>query len=577
MVVVWIILLPILTLGQTTVKVKSDLPPQEGNLNMAVQAAITAGTLSNTIFELEAYGYYVLTGTISVPAGMTLRITAPDPGTTQTTAPPQIVWSATGGVNTNFNFEVFGNISLKNVWLRYANTTGAQVGSSLQIQDDPLATAQLGTFENVIFDYAPCPPNASGAVGITTKRFKGVFKNCYFKNCIDHHLRYYGRALSFPFNTEGWHTLSVLFENCTFANIGYVYMQEGGQYSDNVRFNHCTFLNVVMFPLQSGWWYKAAVTNSIFVNCFMFGLNPSQLGTGDPNGATMRIDSVKNFGFTVPFTEEDRRILFANNSYFIDPWLVDWMANNPYSQKLRRERRDDEIPIQQPMLSPATLVFFEGKDQAGKKLFPYMNKTNIHENANPGFVLPPYAEADVKDFLRRKWDDNSQHNWAWKTNNDFIGLWPLEESLAYSNPTLKTAGMGGFPLGDLRWWPTEFAQWKTQAQAEYDKITDMMEKGLTSVQDISGTEIPTDYVLSQNYPNPFNPTTKIEYSIPNAGYVSLKIFNTLGQEVSTLFEGFQNAGKYIADFDGSKLASGVYLYKLQSNGISITKKLVLMK
>ncbi len=115
------------------------------------------------------------------------------------------------------------------------------------------------------------------------------------------------------------------------------------------------------------------------------------------------------------------------------------------------------------------------------------------------------------------------------------------------------------------------------SKTEYDFITNWRDQLVTSVNEISENEIPTDYVLSQNYPNPFNPTTKIEYSIPVAGNVSLKIYNTLGQEVATLFNGFQNAGKYVADFDGSKLASGVYLYKLQSNGVSISKKLVLMK
>ncbi|NMB83215.1 MAG: hypothetical protein GYA14_15510, partial [Ignavibacteria bacterium] len=104
------VLLPFLIHGQTVVKVASDNPPSEGNLNKAVTAAITAGTLNNTVFELEPYGYYVLTGTIGVPAGMTLTITAPAPGTTQATAPPQVVWSGTGGLNRDYQFEVFGNI-----------------------------------------------------------------------------------------------------------------------------------------------------------------------------------------------------------------------------------------------------------------------------------------------------------------------------------------------------------------------------------------------------------------------------------------------------------------------------------
>jgi hypothetical protein len=567
------VMLPVSIYGQTVVQVPSDFTG-EGNLNNAVQTAINSGTLSNTIFELEPFGYYILTGTIVVPVGQHLQIVAPKPGNTQTTAPPQIVWTASGGVTTDFNFEVYGSITMKNVWLRYANTAGVQIGSSLQIQNNPDPNAQeTAYFEGVIFDYSQVPSNASGAVGITADHFVGTFKNCYFRNCTDVHFRYYGRALSFPFSTVGWHTDSVLFENCTFANIGYVYMQEGGEYGDNVHFNHCTFLNTVMFTLQSGWWWKMFVTNSIFVNPFMFGNIPAQTGDGDPNGSTVRIDSIASFNFQVPFTEQDRRILFANNSHYYEAWLVDWMANNPYSQFLRANRRDDEIPVPQPMLSPQTLEFFAAN--------PFMNTANLYDNTNPAFLIPPTNEDSLKDFLRRKWEDNTDIEWSYNSNSGWYQTWPLPENLSYTNTTLKTAAMGGFSLGDLyHWWPDQYTAWKAQSEAEYERIFTWLETGndpaTTAIEPISGS-VPANFTLSQNYPNPFNPTTQIKYSVPRASQVSLKVYNTLGQEVATIFEGAQQAGNYLVTFDGSGLTSGVYLYKLQSGSVSIARKFILMK
>ena len=457
---IFLVVLSIMVSGlgfaQTTVTVVSDLTNgTEGNLNTAIQAAITANTLSKTVFQLQAYGYYILTGTISVPSGTTLTIQGPAPGTTQATALPQIVWTASGSPDTRFNFAVNGNISLKNLWIMYANATGTQVGSSLSIQDDPLAVAQRGTFEDVIFDYSPCPANAAGSVSVECKNFIGNFKNCYWKNCIDSHLKYYGRAVSFPFSTTGWHTDSLTFENCTFANIGYVIMQEGGEYTDVLRMNHCTFLDVVMFPLESGWWYKLSVTNSLFVNCEMLGVVPSALGTGDPTGNTLRIDSISTFGFTVPWGEQDRRILFTTSAHFLDPWLISWMSSNPYSQSLHLNRHDSDIPVPMPMLSPNTIRFFDTTAN-GKKVFPYMNRASLYDSINPGFKAPPTDTGLVKAFLYRKWNDNTDTNWAWRPYNSISGTWPLVENLSYTNATLQKAAMGGYPVGDLyRWWPTQ--------------------------------------------------------------------------------------------------------------------------
>lgn len=89
--------------------------------------------------------------------------------------------------------------------------------------------------------------------------------------------------------------------------------------------------------------------------------------------------------------------------------------------------------------------------------------------------------------------------------------------------------------------------------------------------------VPEDFELSQNYPNPFNPTTRIKYSVPKNGFLSLKVFNLFGEEVATLFEGLRQSGNYEAMVDGQHLASGVYVYRLQSGNLSISKKFVLVK
>jgi hypothetical protein len=90
-------------------------------------------------------------------------------------------------------------------------------------------------------------------------------------------------------------------------------------------------------------------------------------------------------------------------------------------------------------------------------------------------------------------------------------------------------------------------------------------------------EIPQKFTLNQNYPNPFNPNTKIEYTLPTAVKVSLKIFNLLGQVVATLVDEKQEANTYVKEFDASMLSSGIYFYQLQAGNFNATKKMVLMK
>jgi hypothetical protein len=89
--------------------------------------------------------------------------------------------------------------------------------------------------------------------------------------------------------------------------------------------------------------------------------------------------------------------------------------------------------------------------------------------------------------------------------------------------------------------------------------------------------IPKEFQLFQNYPNPFNPTTSIIYDVPRSSKVVLKIYNSLGQEVKTLVNDVQNAGKYTVTFNASNIASGMYFYRIQADGFTSIKKMLLLK
>jgi hypothetical protein len=93
----------------------------------------------------------------------------------------------------------------------------------------------------------------------------------------------------------------------------------------------------------------------------------------------------------------------------------------------------------------------------------------------------------------------------------------------------------------------------------------------------SGSELPKVYSLSQNYPNPFNPVTKINFALPKQGFVSLKIYDVLGREVRNLVSEVKSAGTYSVDFNASEFSSGIYFYKLEADGFSDIKRMMLIK
>jgi hypothetical protein len=99
-----------------------------------------------------------------------------------------------------------------------------------------------------------------------------------------------------------------------------------------------------------------------------------------------------------------------------------------------------------------------------------------------------------------------------------------------------------------------------------DSVFHMTVPSLTSVPLGSQTAAPLTFALEQNFPNPFNPTTMIRYSIPHAGKVSLTVFDVLGRLVAVLVDEQKSAGAYSVEFDGTSLSSGVYYYRLMTNG-----------
>ncbi len=120
--------------------------------------------------------------------------------------------------------------------------------------------------------------------------------------------------------------------------------------------------------------------------------------------------------------------------------------------------------------------------------------------------------------------------------------------------------------------------------AEYEEITQKAEEPhnislvrgeLTSSE--NEAKVPESLSLDQNYPNPFNPSTQISFEVPESGQVSLKIYNSMGQEVATLIDGQKNAGSHQVTFNTESLSSGSYIYHLEARGEVITRTMTFIR
>jgi hypothetical protein len=113
--------------------------------------------------------------------------------------------------------------------------------------------------------------------------------------------------------------------------------------------------------------------------------------------------------------------------------------------------------------------------------------------------------------------------------------------------------------------------------AKYYRLKQIDTDGRFEYSSVVEVEGSLSYKLSQNHPNPFNPTTVINFSIPESGLVTVKVYNALGQEVAELLNEVKTAGSYAVNFNGSNLSSGMYIYKISAGSFSATRKMMLLK
>lgn len=160
------------------------------------------------------------------------------------------------------------------------------------------------------------------------------------------------------------------------------------------------------------------------------------------------------------------------------------------------------------------------------------------------------------------------------SNKVFASAWNngIYQIINNNNPVVMSLGLMGTGVTSLF-----YNNGYLYAANEKGSLLRVDLKKLVAIQKDNNKITNRDFYLAQNYPNPFNPTTKISYNIPANGLVTLKVYDISGKEIITLVNTYQNAGNYTIDFDGSKLSTGIYVYKLMFNNQMLSRKMILIK
>jgi len=201
-----------------------------------------------------------------------------------------------------------------------------------------------------------------------------------------------------------------------------------------------------------------------------------------------------------------------------------------------------------------------------------------------GHNVAGYTELEVEFWFRAQSMESGEDFWvqyyngsSWQTVATFVSGTDFNNGTFYNEVVTISSSQYNFPTNAQLRFRCDASDNRDDVYIDEIEFRGMSGTSGTSAKASDNSLIPDQFSLSQNYPNPFNPTTEIQFSLPQPSHVSLLIYNVLGQRVAVLADGSFSAGRYTVTWDASRHSSGVYFYRLQTEGFVETKKMLLVK
>jgi hypothetical protein len=571
-------------LAQDTIKVS----PGYGTLNDAITA-----NGGNKVYKLQAGGWYGLNAELETP-NQPIEIIGELPASDKDT-PAQIqVGTSSDGSTFQYMFNITGNVTMKHVWIIDADLNNT-VGQWTFYQT---ASARV-VFDSMLVD----PVGWQSLLNTNEVTKETYITNSIFLRCGNTTSPWEGWFFhSYGSGSAAWDTL--YFENNTVANVPlFLFQAENYAQGQNnfIWFNHNTILYA-----KAELKYSFITQSDFFTNNLLWqgGYDPfvNTWNESRPDGSdhilTSLICTDTLVGETLP---SQRKSFIEYNFNSIDSRI---------NEDIQLAAANNQTAYLRPFVMPSSMSDSSREAQmfSDKTNFPHLltgNNIEYIPNSSPysvsssSFIDPEFSDSTIYAFtdsavawkacsfreelglsdypVASSWPNILFTKEADGHNEGNPTVWPRING-AYTNSDLLSASIEKLPLGDLNWFPEKKAIWEAHKTEIMQHILSQNESQLsvTSVKQTNNLT-PSKFEISQNYPNPFNPSTTIKYSIPQSGLVTLKVYNVLGQEVANLVNQVQKSGSYTVNFNASKLASGVYMYKIQAGDYSQTKKMMLLK
>ena len=523
-----------------------DVPPDPNYssdyLNKVIygDTTSTGDRVADRVYRLEPGGIYYFNNIIKIKGD--LKIVAE--GQSDSGFDKAIILTGTNdqGNRPGRFAETHGDVVFKNLYFSCVTDKDKQMNDLVRMYSD----SALIDMENCFVEWPKLY-----VFRVYSSHNTVIIKDSYFRNITGVGGPFNGKILGF----EDTPAEKVVMQNNTMVNIQGPLFKGRFNTIKFFKFDHNTVVNTIKWPFHFEYWTNGEVTNNIFFNTAAYGENKKDASNQDPEGLMFGIINL----YTVPdsllaqvglHSQSERKLVVKNNLYYFDQKVKDYLADWWQKDSVKEE----------PWMNERTKAWADDDTN-----FPYIDIEDPITD-DPGFFEYPTPDSMIKKMDQWRTDGKKKTWWWVDDDGDKVSnATDRPHNLAYSTDSpAYTAADGGFPLGDLNWFPDKKEEW------------------VTAISDKQTNGIPSDFSLLQNYPNPFNPTTKITFLMKKAGRAQLTVYNVLGEKVITLANKKFAVGKHSVVWKGlneagNKVPSGIYLCRFQSGKSQAVIKMVLVR